>query len=124
MLTRKVTPPRRGLTLLEVLVALAILGFGAAGWAALLSQGAHAVQIVRSRETEIQRAAQELSRVSLWSREQVAGHVGRNASNGLILVIGEAAPSLYDVAVADTVRGRVLLHTSFYRRDSSATASR
>src|SRR5262245_35611207 len=108
---------RSGLTLLEVLAALVILGLCAAGWAALLGQGTHSVHASESRELEIESAAHQLSTVALWSNAELLGHTGRSRLGDVVLVVGQTTPTLFDVAVADTLTGRILLRTSFYRRD-------
>jgi prepilin-type N-terminal cleavage/methylation domain-containing protein len=119
MLGRESARRRSGLTLLEVLVALAILGLGSAAWVGLVAQGMHAARMSDSRDAQIQHAALQLARMSTWSRTQLAAHVGRTAAPGFLVIVGEVTPSLYDVVIADTVRGAVLLHTSFYVRESS-----
>lgn len=122
MRARNAARPRRGLTLLEVLVALAILGLAAAGWATLFGQSMHAVRLMQSRDAEMRNATAQIARVSTWSRPQLAARVGRTNASGFLLIVGPITPSLYDVTIADTTHGAPLLRTSFYARDTSALA--
>lgn len=114
---------RRGLTLIEVLVAVAILGVGAGAWASLAGQGIDAMRATHARETEFQRADNELVRASLWSRTQLEASVGVHRVAGLQIVVERASAALFAVAVADST-GAVLLSTSFYRREFSVALPR
>jgi len=113
---------RSGLTLIEVIAALAILGIGAAAWAGLLGQGMLAARQAQTRDAQIRDAAAELARASVWTRSDFALHAGRSTLRGYLWSIAEIRPSLFDVEVADTVTGATLLRTSFFVRDSSAAA--
>lgn len=115
---------RSGLTLIEVLASLAILGISAAAWAGMLGQGLHAVRAARAREAQFSDAAAQLDRASVWTRADFAAHVGRSTLRGFMWSIVEIKPSLYEVVIADTVHGSPILRTSFYVRDSSAIAPR
>ena len=115
---------RSGLTLMEVLVALTILGISAAAWVGMLGQGMHAVRGAQARDAQIRQAAEQLDRATLWTGADFAARAGRRTLNGFLWSIVEIRPSLYDVAIADTLSGSTILRTSFYVRDSSALAPR
>jgi prepilin-type N-terminal cleavage/methylation domain-containing protein len=115
---------RQGLTLLEVLVALTILGIASAAWAAQLHEGVHAVRLARQRETETETAAALLTRMSVWSRSELSANLGRRRMHGLEVTVSPLSPSLYGATVVDTIHGATLLVTSFYVRDANALAPR
>src|SRR5829696_2346705 len=100
---------RRGLTLLEVLVALVLVGLVAAGWATLLGQGTHSVRAARAREAEIHAASDQLDRMLASSQRQLTGRLGTVRAHGLVVTVGEIAPALFSVGITDTLRGAPLL---------------
>src|SRR5688572_27984536 len=93
---------RSGLTLLEVLAALAIMGIGAAAWTGVVAQSMQTVRGARVREGDVRAAARELEQVSIWTRETFASSVGRRPSGGFDLVVSQITPALFEVAVANT----------------------
>jgi len=114
------TRRRRGLTLLEVLAALAILAIGAAGWATLAGQGAHSVNLSQARATEIADASAQLAAVSMWPATRLNAATGRTRVGSFILIVAHPTPGLFEIAIADTLRGATVLHTTLYVRDSLA----
>jgi prepilin-type N-terminal cleavage/methylation domain-containing protein len=113
---------RRGVTLLEVLVALVVLGLVTAAWVGLSVQSTHTVAIYHSRELQMQRATRELDRLSLWPDERLRGRIGRTRQGAFLLTVTELAPSLYGVVVADVTSDAPLLRTAFYAPDTIRTA--
>jgi len=105
-------------TLLEVLVALVLLGLINAAWVTLSIQSMHSAADSHSRELEVQSAARELGRMSIWSGEQFRARIGRTPQGSFLLTVSELAPSLYGVLLADMTGGAPLLRTAFYARDT------
>lgn len=113
---------RRGVTLLEVLIALALLGLLSVAWIGLSLQSMHSVALYHAREVEVQGAARELARLAVWSGDQFRGRIGRTRQGEFLLTVRELAPSLYGVVVADTAHAAPLLRTAFYVRDTIRAA--
>ena len=110
---------RAGLTLIEVMVALAIFGLGAAGWLTLAAQGLHSAALSHAREAEIRAASSELARASLWNSAELARHSGVTRAQGLAVEVAPAGAPLWRVSVADS-GGRVLLTTLVYAPAASS----
>jgi len=110
---------RPGVTLLEVLVALAVLGVVGAAWVGLSAQSMHTVALYHARELEVQGAARELAALTLWSDEQFRRRIGQTRHGAFLLTVAELAPSVYGVVVADGTGAAPLLRTAFYVRDTS-----
>ena len=105
---------RGGLTLLEVVVALAILGLGASSWLAVASQGMHSAGISHAREVRLRDASQELARASLWNHAELARRSGTTRSHGLAVQVEAAGTSLWRVSVFDSTGRAPLLSTLVY----------
>ena len=108
---------RRGVALLEALVALALLGSvgSAAAWSA--AESLRAVRRTHQREGEQRAAAQLLSAVSLWPRADLDRHLGRRAEGPWRMYIERPAPTIYTVTLTDTTGGVTVLQTAFYRAE-------
>src|SRR5213593_2051403 len=106
---------RRGAMLLEALVALAVLATvgSAAAWTA--SENLRTVARVYEDEARLRSASHLLTAVSLWPREDLDRHLGSRAQGPWRLRIDRPRPTLYDVSLADTATGKVLLRTSLVR---------
>ncbi len=131
--------PRRGTTLLEVLVALVIIATAVVGAATLAAEAGRATARVRARDVALRRASAFLDAVALWPREDLDRHLGERGEGPWRLRIGRPVPTLYDVtllaapddsasrttavapsaasagAVPEVVPEVVLLTTSLYR---------
>jgi prepilin-type N-terminal cleavage/methylation domain-containing protein len=112
---------RRGLTLIEVLAALAILGIGASAWAGLLRQGTYAARLARASDARIQLASEQLARSKLWSTSDFRRRLGTSDAGAFTLTVTEVVPSLFDVVVSDS-SGAELLRTTFFVREDHASA--
>lgn len=106
---------RRGAALLEALVALAVLATvgSTAAWTA--SESLRAVARAHERENETRAVARLLTAASLWSREDLDRHLGTRAQGRWRMRIDRPRPTRYDVSVADSATGAVLLRTSVWR---------
>ena len=101
--------------LLEVLVALAILGMVGGAMAALAIDSGTAVRHARRTDDETRRASALLEAVSLWPREDLDRHLGTRPQGVWQLDVERATPTLYTVAVVDSSGRHELLHTALYR---------
>jgi Tfp pilus assembly protein PilV len=115
---------REGAALLEVVVGLTILAVAGTAFVALLAQSAESVRAFRHREAETVQAAAALERITLWSHTELAAHAGTIALPGLTVRISEIAPSLYAIAMTDSVDRVALLRTVLYAPDTSRTTFR
>jgi type II secretory pathway pseudopilin PulG len=106
---------RRGVVLLEVLVALAILGASGAALATLAVGASDAVARARSRDDEVRRASAFLEVVALWPREDLDRHLGRRPQGEWTLEVRHPTANLYLVALSDSGASHPLLATSLYR---------
>jgi len=110
---------RRGSALLDVVIALVVLGLSGTAMITLLGQTAHSVRSVRNTERDVRDASDELARFVVYDRAQLAAMVGRRRSHGWSLEITQAAPDLFEVTIADNDTSAVLLRTSVYRPDTT-----
>jgi len=113
---------RRGVALLEVLIALVVLAFSGTAMITLLGQTAHTVRNLRDSERTIRLASAELERLVLWDRGQLAAHVGRSSIRGWSIRVDALTPALFDVSIAESDTGIVLLRTTVYRPEPSYVA--
>jgi type II secretory pathway pseudopilin PulG len=107
--------------LLEVLVALAILGMAGSAFVGIAVQSARAMQLARDEETRMSAASDFLDKISLWDRADLDRHLGDRPEGQWRLKMNRVSPDVYDVALSDSTGARVLLVTSLYRPDSSAS---
>ena len=112
---------RAGAALLEAIVALAV--FGSAGTAALVlvRDSARAVEHARRAEREMRDADAFMAAVSLWTRDDLDRRLGDRAQGRWRLTVLHPEPSMYEVALRDTLTDRVLLRTALHRPAPEAT---
>ena len=106
----------RGVALLEVLVALAILGGAGAALVASLAAGMRARHDISERETEIRTADRILTATSLLSRPDLDRRLGRHPAGEMLVEIQRPNPVLYRLSVSQSSRPKLdLLATVVYR---------
>jgi hypothetical protein len=110
--------------LLDVVIALVVLGLSGVAMITLLGQTAHSVRTVRNTERELRRASDELGRFVVYDRTQLTGMVGRSLSHGWSIDVRQATPDLFDVAIAESDTSAALLRTTVYRPDTLHESSR
>jgi len=110
---------REGLTLIEVLVALTILGLASVACAGLSAQGMETVVRTHDVDAETQRASAVLDRVAHLPSSQLRARLGRTVYKGFLIDLSPAGASVLDVTVSDST-GRVLLSTSVQLRGDDA----
>lgn len=112
---RVASKPRRGVALLEAIVALAI--FATVGIAALtMAAGAsRAAAAAREADGELREASRFLEAVALWTRNDLDQRLGDRRQGPWILRIERPLPELYLVTLSDTLRDNPVLQTSLFR---------
>ena len=106
---------RAGMTLLEVLMALTILGTGAMAVAGLASQSWRTVQSARRADQAMLEASSFLDAVALWPREDLDQRLGERRQHPWRLRIDRVSPTLYLVTLVDSSGSDTLLVTSLFR---------
>jgi hypothetical protein len=104
--------------LLDVVIALVVLGLSGVAMITLLGQTAHSVRTVRNTERDVRRASDELGRFVVYDRSRLIAMVGRSATHGWSIEVVQATPDLFDVSIAASDTSAVLLRTSVYRPDT------
>lgn len=112
---------RSGVVLLEVLVALAILGAIGASAAVLATDAANVVHRAQRAEDEIRRASALLEVVSLWPRDDLDRHIGTRAQGDFMMEVARPTASLYTVVLRDSLRRVTLVGTSLFRAPAAAS---
>jgi Tfp pilus assembly protein PilV len=115
MRSRKViVGPRRGALLLETLVGIVLLVTAGLAMVASIGQTLSTAREVHRREEEVRSASDALDAISLWPRATLDARLGRTRWRDWNIRIDRLTPTLYRVAIADTVKSVVLLETSIY----------
>jgi type II secretory pathway pseudopilin PulG len=114
---------RTGAVLLEVLVALVILATVGGAAVTLASESARAIVRAREAEAEMRRANAFLESVALWPREDLDRRLGSRRQGQWRLRIDRPAPTLFIVALTDSVERRELLRTALFRALPDASES-
>jgi type II secretory pathway pseudopilin PulG len=107
--------PRAGVVLLEAIVALTILTVAGLATVAIVRQGIDSVRRAENAEAEVRRASAFMDAVALWPRVDLDRHLGDRAEGPWRLVIDHPAPTLYLVALTDSLSRRELVRTALYR---------
>jgi type II secretory pathway component PulJ len=109
---------RRGSALLDVVVALTLLGLSGVALIAVAGQTARTMRDVAFTERETRLAARELDRFVLYDRAQLVAMTGRRAVRDWSLNVEQVGPDLFDVAIARNDTSPPLLRTTLYRPDT------
>jgi len=116
MLIRNRRSPRRGATLLEVLVAMVILATAGMALAAYAAQTSNAFAAARASEVELRRASAFFDAIALWPREDLDRHLGEHEEGPWRLTIERMLPTVYSVTLRDSTARRVILRTELFRQ--------
>lgn len=106
---------RRGMTLLEVLIALAILASAGVAVLGVATQSWRAVQSARDADRARLEASAFLDAVALWPREDLDRHLGERAQTPWRMHVDRPLSTLYLVTLTDSSGRDTLLTTSLYR---------
>lgn len=105
-----------GTTLLEAMVAMAILAGAGTSLVAALDAGIRSEHRARLRETSLLSADRALSALTLLTRTELDRRLGRHPLGELIIEVQRPEPTLYRIAVAEARAPEVeMLVTVVYR---------
>jgi hypothetical protein len=110
---------RAGSALLDVVIALVLLGLSGVGLVTLVGQTAHSMQHVALLERDVRLAGAELDRFVAYDRAQLVGMAGQHDLHGWSVTVSSITPGLFDLSIARTDTSPVLLRTTIYRPDST-----
>ncbi len=111
---------RGGFALLDVLLALALLGSAGLAVVSLLDQALRAEQVARAVEREYQAADRVLTALTLLHRAELDQRIGRRPLGEFIVDIQRPERGLYRIAVAGvSAPGRDLLVTVVARPEGT-----
>lgn len=106
---------RRGIVLLEAIIAMTILAVAGAAVVALATDAARAVDRAQVADAATARASAFLDAIALWPREDLDRHLGTRNEGVWRLIVDRPTSTLYSVELADSTGTHVLLHTVLYR---------
>jgi type II secretory pathway pseudopilin PulG len=106
---------RNGVALLEAIVALTILTVACLATAGMVRQGIDSVRRAEVAEADIRKASAFMDAIALWPRADLDRHLGNHAEGVWRLQIDRPAPTLYLVALTDSLSRRELVRTALYR---------
>jgi Tfp pilus assembly protein PilV len=115
--------PRRGSSFIEVVLALVLLAIAGTALITLMGQTAHTIESLRATERQTEAASAELSALAVLSAPQLVQRTGRTRIHGWSMSIDRTSADLFDVAIAASDTGMVLLRTTLYRPDTTAHAA-
>jgi hypothetical protein len=114
---------RRGVVLLEVIVAVTILviaGLSATLWVRQISDSLARTQTAAN---DVRTASRYLDIIALWPREDLDRHLGERRQGPWMVRIDRPTPTVYGVAINDSLGTHVLLKTWLYRREVTGAGS-
>jgi type II secretory pathway component PulJ len=110
----------RGVVLLEVLVALAVLSATGLGLVELVGAGLRSEQDARIREQALANEERVLAALSLLGRADLDRRLGNHRLGEFVVAVERPEAALYRIALADTIApGVEALVTVVYRREQT-----
>lgn len=113
---------RRGIALLEALLALVLLATAGLAWTALAGQASFALEHAQEREREAAAAAAILARVEILTAPQLDAMVGRRRVDDHAVRVSRILPSLYRIEIAVGGEPNEWLETFVYRASGVSDA--
>ena len=110
-------PHRRGIVLLECIIALTILGSALAGMTLLLAECDHATWRAQSTDARNEKADAFMHTVALWTRDDLDRRLGERVQGEWRLIVQRRRPTLYDIALLDRRTRELLVRSSLYRQE-------
>lgn len=108
----------RGVALLEVILALALLAAAGTALVAALGASLRSEGRLRRREATLLAADRVLTAMTLLSRSDLDRRIGRHEVRGFVVAVQRPQPTLYRVAVSEALSPQVeTLVTVVYRPD-------
>jgi hypothetical protein len=114
---------RCGSSFIEVLLSLVLLAIAGTALITLLGQTVTTLESLRATEAQTRAAGFELSALAMFDRAALSARVGRTRSHGWSMQINRPAPSLFEISVAASDTGMVLLRTTLYRPDTATNVT-
>jgi hypothetical protein len=114
---------RRGIALLDVVVALTVLGLAGVALIVLLGQTTHSMRRVRDVERETRLASDELNQLVRLGRADLVAMTGRSTDRGWWIDVTRTGQNLFDVAISAADTTAPLLRTTLYRPDTNDALS-
>ena len=115
---------RRGSSFIEVLLSLVLLAIAGTALITLLGQTVHSIEKLRDSEAQTRAAGFELSALASLDRSALLARVGTSRPHGWSMRIVRTSASLFDVTVAASDTGMVLVRTTLYRPDTGSYVAR
>src|SRR5579872_7046508 len=106
---------KSGVVLLEAIVALTILTVAALASVAMVRQALDSVRHAREVEEDVRQASAFMDAIALWTRVDLDRHLGNRAEGPWRLSIDRPVPTLYFVALTDSLSRRELVRTALFR---------
>jgi Tfp pilus assembly protein PilV len=112
---------RRGVALVEVLVAGVVLATAATAALGWLAESQGAVRAVRLAERDVIETSEALDRLMLLGRDSLAPLRGWSQRGRWALNVGQAADTLFEISLSRQPGGVVMLSTTVYRPFDAAS---
>jgi len=106
---------RRGVALLEIVVALVLVSITGLGLVVLVQQTMKSLQDVQRVERETTAASSTLERLTLLGADALDARQGTSRVGTLDVRVARVDAKLYGVAVSDTLTDHVIVYTVLYR---------
>jgi type II secretory pathway pseudopilin PulG len=116
--TRRAQGTRRGIVLLECIVALTILGSSLAGMMLLLAESDRVAQRAEAVDARYERADAFMHNVALWTKEDLDRRLGEREQGEWRLIVQRGRPTLYGIVLIDGRTRELLVRSSLYREES------
>ena len=113
-----------GFSLLEVVVALAILAISGMAWTTLTSQTLFAVAAAHAREDRVEAASALLGRIESRPTAELMAMVGRRRIGRFTVAISLASNDVLAIEVFDSSGSERVLATRIYRRSGKRDVTR
>jgi type II secretory pathway pseudopilin PulG len=115
---------RRGSSFIEVLLSLMLLAIAGTALVALLAQTGRSMESLRATEAQTRAASAEISALAVVDGTDLVARAGRRFVHGWSMTITQPMPDLFDITIAASDTGLILLRTTLYRPDTSANEAR
>lgn len=106
---------RRGVILLESLLALALVGLVATALLPLAGQALGTLTSTHEAERRMLRASALLDAVALWSSTELEQRLGTRPQGPWLLTIERPRPHFYTATISDSAHAEPLLETALFR---------
>lgn len=115
---------RRGIALLDALVAVVLLTLLGLGTVRALLERGHALSLALAREEEVRSAEAILSALEARPRHELERLVGRRTVNGRTVAVSLIRPDVFAIEVGTPSSDDAALWTALYRPPAGGTDAR